>query len=306
MNPIARFGVGISLVLGVAGMLCAADPAPTHANVSYGPSPHQIMDLYLPTEGAGPYPVVVWYGGLWKPSKHPANLRAFLPAGCAVVAVEVRTMTDATNDKVAVPISYIMKDACRAVQFLRLNAMKWKLDPRRIATGGGSQGAQPALFVGCSQDQADPNSSDPVERVSSKVTCVAAYRCQPTLDPQRMQDWVPGVKWGAPAFGCSFEESLKRRDELLPLISKWSPDYLLHKGSAPIYFENEWGMTKPDDITEINYKVHCPAWAVGFQKLAQQAGVVCYVKYPGHPSAKYKDIWDFVVQELKAPATAQR
>lgn len=108
-----------------------------------------------------------------------------------------------------------------------------------------SQGAQPALFVGCSRDWAKANASDPVERESSLVTCVAAFRCQPTFDPQRMQEWVPGVKWGAPAFGVSFEESLKRRDELLPVMMKWSPDYLLHKGTAPVFFENEWGQAEP-------------------------------------------------------------
>ena len=58
-----------------------------------------------------------------------------------------------------------------------------------------------------------------------------AYRSQPSIDPKRMQEWVPGVKWGAPALGCSFEESLKSRDKLLPVIEAWSPDYLLHKGA---------------------------------------------------------------------------
>jgi hypothetical protein len=46
--------------------------------------------------------------------------------------------------------------------------------------------------------------------------------------------------------------------------------------------------------------VKSPAWGLGFQKLSEQAGVVCHVKYPGHPTEKFQDIWDFVVQELKA------
>jgi acetyl esterase/lipase len=187
------------------------------------------------------------------------------------------------------------------VQFVRLNAAKWKLNADRIALGGGSQGALPALYVACSADRANPNATDPVEKVSSKVTCVAAYRCQPTIDPKRMQEWVPGVEWGAPALGCSFKESLARYDELLPVIKKWSPDHLLHEGTPPIYFENEWGITKPDTVEENNYKVHSPAWALGFQKLALRAGVTCYVKYPDHPAEKYKDIWDFVVSELRKP-----
>lgn len=211
-------------------------------------------------------------------------------------------MEDATADKVKEPISYVLEDAMSAVKFVVENAERWKLNPKRIALGGGSQGALPALYVGC--------------QAPELVTCVAAYRCQPTIDPKRMQEWVPGVQWGAPALGCSFEESLKRRDELLPVIQKWSPDWLLSRNAAPMYFENEWGMTKPDDIVETktdssgkktevhkpltqnNYDVHSPAWAVGFQKLALAARAVCHVKYPGHPTKGYDDIWNFIVKQL--------
>jgi hypothetical protein len=278
----------------------AADPAPTAADVSYGPSPHQLLDIYVPTQGKGPYPVLLWYGGIWKPAKHAPRIAEFNAHEIAVIAVETRTMTDAVEDKVAVPVSYVLLDACRAVQFVRLNAAKWNLSPERIAGGGGSQGALPALYVNSAGERAHPQSNDPVERTSTRVTCVAAYRCQPTIDPVRMQQWVPGVEWGAPALGCTFAESLKRRDELLSIIEKWSPDALLHKGIAPIYFENEWGMTQPEGITETNYKVHSPAWAVGFQKLAEKAGVECYVKYPDHPTPGYDNIWDFVEKQLKA------
>jgi acetyl esterase/lipase len=215
-----------------------------------------------------------------------------------VAAVETRSLSDAVEEKAKVPMSYVQLDACRAVQFIRLNARKWNLNADRIAVGGGSQGAQPALYVACSADHANPQSTDPVERVSTRVTCAVAYRSQPTIDPQRMQQWVPGVQWGAPALGCSFEESLRRRDELLSIIKQWSPDYLLHRGQPPLYFENEWGLTQPEGITEINYKVHSPAWGVGFQKLAHEAGVECYHKYLGKPSEKYQDIWDFIVQKL--------
>jgi CubicO group peptidase (beta-lactamase class C family) len=283
-----------------------ANPAPapvppTHADISYGPHPHQILDIYLPKKGTAPFPVLLWFGGIWKASKHPANLGYFDSRGIAVIAVQTRTMEDATADKEPEPISYVQNDAIRAVQFVRQNASQWNLNPRRIATGGGSQGAQPALFVGCSRDHADPASLDPLERTSSLVTCVAAYRCQPTLDPVRMQEWVAGVQWGAPALGCSFEESLKRREALLPILQKWSPDYLLHKDAAPMFFENEWGLSQPKDITKANYDVHSPRWALGFQTLAQSIGAKCFAKFSGHPAAEYNDIWDFVTRQLQKP-----
>jgi hypothetical protein len=153
--------------------------------------------------------------------------------------------------------------------------------------------------VACAGEKAQANSADPVERVSTKVTCAGAHRSQPSIDPRRMQGWVPEVEWGAPAFGCSFKESLKRRDELLPLIEQWSPENLLNKNCPPIYFENNWGLNQPDGVTKMDYLVHSPRWALGFQKIAQERGVICYVKYPNHPSEKFADIWDFLAKQGK-------
>ena len=291
-----------SLAAPAAPVPARSGPIPTYADVSYGPYPHQILDVYMPPQTVGACPVLVWYGGIWEPSKRPLDLHGFFAAHVAVVAVETRTLTDGMNEKARPPISYVMTDACRAVQFVRLNAAKWNLSPQRIAVAGSSQGTLPALYVACAGDRADPQSTDPVDRESTKVTCVGAHRSQPSIDPKRMQEWVPGVEWGAPALGCGFEESLKRREELLPVISRWSPDALLHPGTPPIYFENNWGLTQPEDVKEMDYKVHSPGWGLGFRKLAQAVGVTCYVKYPGQPTEKYQDVWDFIIQQLTATA----
>jgi acetyl esterase/lipase len=275
----------------------APKPVPTKADIPYGSHPHQLLDVYVPSKGTAPFPVVVWFGGLWKADKH-APVEHFLPNGCAAVAVEMRTMGDAIKEKVSPPVSVCLLDARRAVQFVRLHAAEWNLDPNRIAVGGGSQGALPALYVGCAGEKADPASTDPVRRVSTKVTCVGAWCSQPSVDPKRMQEWVPGVEWGVPAWGCSFAESLKRREELLPLISKWSPDALVGKDSPPIHFEYDYGLTKPADVKEMPYLVHSPRWGIGFQKMARERGAVCYLRFPGHPSEKFLDMWDFMVREL--------
>ena len=60
----------------------AHNPILTKADIPYGSHPHQLLDLYLPPQGKSPFPVVVWFGGLWAPSKG-APTHAFLPAGCA-------------------------------------------------------------------------------------------------------------------------------------------------------------------------------------------------------------------------------
>ena len=292
---------GLLAVTSIAG--AAEKVKPTKADVPYGPHPHQLLDIYVP-EGPGPFPVVIWYGGLWKASKG-APVHSFLPHGCAAVAVETRVMQDAIDEKLSPPVSVCLLDACRAVQFVRLHAAEWKIDADRIAVGGGSQGALPALYVGCAGEKANAQSADTIERVSTKVTCVGAFRSQPSIDPKRMQEWVPGVEWGAPALGCSFADSLARRDELLPVINRWSPDALVHAGAPPIYFENEWGLTKPDDVEERNYLVHSPRWALGFQKIAQHRGATCYVRYLDHPTEGYASIWDFFLKQLDVDGADQ-
>jgi hypothetical protein len=304
-----RFAVLLALTATWAAAQTPAAPAPppkpvpSFANVSYGSDPDQIMDIYLPPDGTGPFPVVLWYGGIWKSDKGVPDLGHFFPAHCAVIGVQVRSMTDAQKAKISPPISTVLLDARRAVQFVRLHAADYHLDPNRIATAGGSQGTLPALYVACAGEKADPKSSDPVEQQSTKVVCVGAWRSQPSIDPKVMQEWVPGVKWGAPALGCAFDESLAKRDELLPIIQQWSPDALVNKDTPPIYFGNEWGTTCPPDVLEENWKVHAPLWGLGFKKVAESRGdTSVYNDYPGHPSGVAADIWAFLTQELNAPA----
>lgn len=68
---------------------------------------------------------------------------------------------------------------------------------------------------------------------------------------------------------------------------------------------NTWGLTKPDAVGEMDYLVHSPRWGMGFQKMAHERAVTCYVKFPDHPAEKYADIWEFLVEELGAGSQAK-
>jgi hypothetical protein len=283
-----------------AGSVVTAGPndVPAHADVSYGPHPHQLIDVYLP-KGDGPFPVVVWYGAIWVPKKGPANLGMFSAHQCAVIAVQTRSMTDAQQDHVNPPVSYVMSDARRALKYVHLKAKAWRLDPDRIATGGSSQAAVPALFAACTAGSVDAQSMDPVEREIVKVVAVALHRGPGSIDPKHLQEWNPGVEWGVPAWGCSFGESLKRYEELRPVISRWSPEYSVTKETPPLFIENEWGLTRPENVAEANYRTHSPLWGIGLKKYAEARGATCYQKYPGLKPEKYQDIWDFLIQRLQ-------
>ena len=121
-------------------------------DLAYGTeSPNQKLDLYLPEEGTGPYPVVIYiHGGGFamgnKRDEHMLCLLQFRKLGWAVAAVEYRLSKEA-----AFPAA--VYDVKSAVRFLRANAEKYHLDEKRFAAMGGSAGgnlsAMLAVSSGC-------------------------------------------------------------------------------------------------------------------------------------------------------------
>jgi acetyl esterase/lipase len=61
-----------------------------------------------------------------------------------------------------------LQDAARAVRLVRSRASEWKLDPKRIGVLGFSAGGHVASTIGTHFDAGEANSSDPIERVSSR------------------------------------------------------------------------------------------------------------------------------------------
>jgi acetyl esterase/lipase len=61
-----------------------------------------------------------------------------------------------------------LQDAARAIRTVRARASEWKIDPRRIGILGFSAGGHVASTIGTHFDSGDPNSSDAIERVSSR------------------------------------------------------------------------------------------------------------------------------------------
>jgi hypothetical protein len=292
----------LALVLQDIPSASAANPPPAFENVSYGPHTNQLLDVYLPP-GDGPFGVVVCYGAIWIPKKGvPGHgFEVFFPKQIAMVAVQTRGMNLAMNEKASPPVSYVLNDARRALKFIQHHAREWKLDVNRIGTFGGSQATIPSFYAALTACKADPSSDDPVERESVRVRAIGFWRGPGSIDPKRLMEWNPGVEWGAPAWGGTVADTLKRYNELHPVISKWSPEYFVTKDTPPMYIENEWGLTKPDDpkITQANYQTHSPLWGIGLNKYVEQHGVTCYQKYPGHPSEKYTDLWDFMAKKLQ-------
>ncbi|MDE0937251.1 MAG: alpha/beta hydrolase [Mariniblastus sp.] len=159
-----------------------AKKKPTHANVKYGEHERQVFDIWL-ADSPRPTPLAIYIhgGGLRAGSKeklNPAERDQLLEAGISVAAINYRYLSTATPK----PIPY--SDARRALQLMRSKAREWNLDKDKVAAFGGSAGAQICMWLAFSDDMAKPDSKDPIERESTRLTCVATSGGQTTTSAE--------------------------------------------------------------------------------------------------------------------------
>ncbi|GAB4410078.1 MAG: alpha/beta hydrolase [Anaerolineales bacterium] len=111
-------------------------------------SPAQKLDIYLPDEGNGPFPVIMSiHGGAFlgcdKADAQVEPMLRGLKRGYAVVAVNYRLSWEAK-------FPALVHDVKAAVRWIRANAARYGFDPNRIAAWGGSAGAYLAAMLGTS------------------------------------------------------------------------------------------------------------------------------------------------------------
>jgi acetyl esterase len=210
---------------------------PTHRDLKYGPYDRDLMDVWL-AKSDKPTPVLVSiHGGGFRhgnKSVSPALLDECLKSGISVVAITYRFSQDAIA-----PASFL--DSARAIQFIRSKAKEWNLDPSRMAGTGGSAGAGISLWLGFHDDLADPKSSDPVLRQSTRLTRIAVFNGQTSYDPRFLRELFPGAPtYKHPALAQLFGVDLDNLDDLpkekyklfeevsaLPHLTKDDPPVLL-------------------------------------------------------------------------------
>ncbi|WP_293905105.1 alpha/beta hydrolase [Phenylobacterium sp.] len=122
-------------------------PVKADARIAYGPAPAQVVDLFLP-KTKGPYPVVVLlhggcflaeYQGLPQTSAIAADLAK---RGYAVWNVEYRKLGE---PGAGYPGTFL--DVADAVDRLKVEARKYRLDPKRVVALGHSAGGHLALWA---------------------------------------------------------------------------------------------------------------------------------------------------------------
>ena len=129
------------------------DPATVarhQTDVPYGTLPEQVLDLYYPPEGKGPWPLIIYiHGGGWTLGNRREcaldGIIAAIHSGYAVASIDYRLAP-------AVKYPEFLFDAKTAVRWARANAAEFDFDPTRFAVMGDSAGAHLALLVGFTPD----------------------------------------------------------------------------------------------------------------------------------------------------------
>ncbi len=319
-----KMGLGLALVLAfsaaaaekpaarkAATRAAPPGPKPTQANVAYGPHPKQVLDFWQ-AKSDQPAPLVFFiHGGGWQGGSKGRvdGVQDYLDAGISVVSVEYRFIAEATADKVVPPVKGPLHDAARALQFVRSKAAEWHLDKARIGASGGSAGACSSLWLAFHPDLADPQSSDPVARESTRLWCAAVLGAQTTLDPRQMKEWTPNSNYGGHAFGFTgdpqkhlsqFGEFLAGREKILPWIAEYSPYALVTADDPPVYLQYH---APPALGKEQKDPTHTANFGVKLQEKCRSVGVACELVYPGAPDVKHKTVQAYLIERLKAPVT---
>jgi poly(3-hydroxybutyrate) depolymerase len=196
------------------GFTISADvTAEFRADLTYGTDTRNVFDIFLP-QSETPTPLVIYVhgGGFYAGDKSAAygdtrnaDINEMLEAGVAFATVNYSLLsvpgitpgvTVNDTDGIMKPLS----DVKEALQYIRLNAADFNVDPDNIAMYGTSAGASASLWLGLSDDMADVNAEQgSLASVSTRISAIGAIETQGSLDIVRWETEIllgilpPGV-----------------------------------------------------------------------------------------------------------------
>ena len=286
-------------------------PPPTLVDVPYGLHPKQVLHFWKAAGATAEHPSPLLFfihGGGWNAGDRNSVgdlLPALLAHGISVVSIEYRFIAEAMAAGIDPPVKAPLFDAARALQMVRSHAAEWHIDPTRVIASGASAGACSSLWLAFHDDMADPTSTDPVARQSTRLLAAAVTIAQTTLDPAQMLEWTPNSRYGGHAFGffrdpnerdSQFAEFLAARDRLLPVINQFSPYALVTADDPPVQlvYRRPPALGQPEkDPT------HTANFGVKLQERLAAVGVPCELVYPGAPDVRHTNVAEYVVDTLQ-------
>jgi acetyl esterase/lipase len=279
-------------------------PKPTVAALAYGKHERQVLDFWQ-AKSDKPTPLVLYiHGGGWragdKSGLSAAAIKGYLDNGISVAAINYRYVTQAVELKVEPPVKAPLEDAARALQTIRSKAAEWNIDKKRIGATGGSAGACSSLWLAFHDDLADPKSSDPIARESTRLYCAAVSGAQVTLDPKPLREWMPNYGYGAHAFGLpSFQALYDSREKVLPWIKEYSPMEHVTKDDPSIFMEYPSQKVAPVVGEKQVDPTHSAVMGIKLAEKLKATGVDVVIIYPGQTHPTYNNSASYLIDRLK-------
>jgi acetyl esterase/lipase len=188
----------------------------------------QIVDIYVPAS-AGPHPLILYiHGGGWVAghTRHSGALADF-PKVLASLAAEgftVASLEYRLSGEARFPAQ--LQDANAAIRFLRANAARYKIDPKRVGLWGGSAGGHLTALtaVTCRNTDLDP--------AAGKDGCVqAAVTWYGVFDFANLASAPNGNAAGKQLLGCEEtcpDEKIRAVSPVTYIDAKDPPFLLIH------------------------------------------------------------------------------
>lgn len=210
--------------------------ARTYLDVQYGTLPQQLLDVYLPSEGDGPFPVIFYvHGGGWMyGSKSSSFLYCCLDGirrGYAVISVDYRRIP-------AVRYPENLMDVKTAVRWARANAKNYCLDPDRFGMIGDSAGAHITMLMGLTAGREELEGRNYGWAGESSVIQAMCSQYGPT---ELLLDDEMYLESGCPRFAPKTDPSVYHElfgTDAPNILRMMSPVYMVHPSMPPILLQH--------------------------------------------------------------------
>jgi len=290
----------------------SAQPAADLRDVKYGPHERNVLDFWFAknTNAAAPLIIYIHGGGFVGGDKSkkldPDAIRKALDGGAAFMSINYRFREHA-------PIQEILRDAARAIQFMRANAPRFKIDPKRIASYGSSAGAGTSLWLATHDDLADPKSADPVLRESSRISAAGCLNSQATYDLREWDrvifpfkpEWLKGEAEGeveGPQFYHFKSEADYDTEQGKRIRADCHMLGLLTADDPPIYLS----CSLPDgEPTSRGHLLHHPRHTQVIERRCRELGIPVVAVYTEKMN-KHDRAVEFLLRHLGLPAMGRK
>ena len=281
-----------------------ADSYTVFKNISYGADKKNNLDLWIADpESKTPFVLYIHGGGFGAGSKNAAytknnfkRVKRLLENNISFATIDYRFKN---NDDFLLSS---LNDAKRALQYLKFNNEKFNLLKNKVALMGASAGATSSLWVGLQDDLSDQNSTDPVLRESTKVSCIVGMAAAHSLNLNR---WKEMANVDEEYLKSIFEKYLGNMDTEKWMKRSFDKDYIsevdffekMDSNDPPIFIINFGGNRKPKNIADFH---HNPLHAKVLKQRADSLKIknVIYAPGIGIVDKSNQGLVDFIVENL--------